>query len=56
MIGRSYYAPKRGTYINGFTAESKKLIRGSLIYSKDRGMKKCLNFVVVNGITLNSSP
>ena len=34
----------------------KKLIRGSLIYSKHKGMKKCLNFVVVNGITLNSSP
>ena len=48
MLGRSYYASKRGIYLNGFTVQSKKLIKGSLICSKHKGMKKCLNFFVVS--------
>ena len=48
MLGHSYYASKRGIYLNGFTVQSKKLIKGSLICSKHKGMKKCLNFFVVS--------
>ena len=48
MLGRSYYSPKRGIYLNGFTVQSKKLIKGSLICSKHKGMKKCLNFFVIS--------
>ena len=46
MVGRPYYTPKRGIYINGFTTQSKKLIKESLIWSKHKEMKKCLNIFV----------
>ena len=44
MVGRPYYAPKRGIYINDFTAQSKKLIKESFVSGKHKGMTKCLIF------------
>ena len=52
MVDRPYYAPKRGIYVNGFTAQSKKLIKESLICSKHKGMKKCLNFFAVSMVSV----
>ena len=54
MVDPPYYASKRGIYINGFTAQSKKLIKESLIYSKHKGMKKCINFFAVSMVSVIS--
>ena len=54
MVGRPYYAPKRGIYINDFTVQSKKLIKESFISGKHKGMKKCLNFFVVSMVPVIS--
>ena len=69
MVGRAYYAPKRGIYINNFTVQSRKLIKESFICSKHKGfyffvvsLVSVISFFlkiddfIRNGITLNSSP
>ena len=54
MVDHPYYAPKRGIYINGFTAQSKKLIKESLICRIQKGMKKSLNFFTVSMVSVIS--
>ena len=54
MVGHPYYAPKRGIYIHGFTAQSKKLIKKRFICIKQKGMKKRVDFFVVSMVSVIS--
>ena len=44
LVSCPFFAPKRGNYIDGLTAQWKKLIKESLIWSQHKGMKKSLKF------------